>query len=109
MSIADSAMAARAASMIARWGGPAQLLRGGVLRPCTAARLEYNPRASGLNLEGAEVYLVSSPLAIEPHHELDQLIKGGKRFAIVLPVQGPKPEETFMFYRLTVVYQAAYP
>lgn len=109
MSIADDAMAARAADMIARWGGPCQLLRDGVLRDCTAAVLDYTPRGEGLALRGTKRALIAAPMAIEPHHEHDEFIQNGKRYAIVQPVKGPRPSTSVIYYDAELAYRAAYP
>lgn len=109
MSIADAAMAGRAGAIIARWGIPAQLLRGTTLRPCKAAILGHSPRARGLAMEGAEQVLIAAPLAIEPDHEQDFLIFKGKKYAIVSPVKGPRPGGDAIYYDADVVYNSAYP
>jgi hypothetical protein len=109
MSIADDSMALRAKSLIERWGGPAQLLRGGVLRDCTAAVLSYNPRAEKLNLAEAERVYIAGPLDVPPDHEQDVFIKGGKKYSIVSPVKGPRPNDTPIFFDLDVLYVSAYP
>lgn len=109
MSIADETMAARAASMIARWGKPAKLLRGGVLRDCVVARLEYNPRAKGLELEGAERALIAAPLDVPPDHEQDHLIMNGREYSIPLPVKGPRPGDVVIYYDAVILDENSYP
>lgn len=114
MTIADDVMAARAADHIARWGGPAKLLRNGTtLRDCTAAFLDYNPRGEGLGLREAARLLIAAPLAIPPDHEVDEVIltEGGRtaRYAIVAPVKGPRPGGIAVYFDCDIVYRAAYP
>lgn len=109
MTIADEAMAGRCAAMIARWGRPAQLLRGTELRDCVAAVLDYTPHAAQMALEGSKQALLAAPLAVEPDHEKDELIFNGKKYAIVAPVKGPRPADIPIYYDLSVIYRSAYP
>lgn len=109
MGIDHDGMARRAGSMIARWGKPAKLLRGGVLRDCVAAVLDYNPRARGLALEGAERALIAAPLAIPPDHEQDKLVHGEKLYQIPTPVKGPRPGDVVVFFDADIIYERAYP
>lgn len=109
MGIADDVMAARAGSMIQRWGGAAQLLRDGELRSCVAATLDYNPRASQLNMQDLERALIAAPLTVAPHHQRDFLIKNGRKYRIVAPVKGPRPGERTIYYDLDIVYTGPYP
>jgi hypothetical protein len=103
-------MAARAASMIERWGGPAQLLRNGTtLRDCTAAVLDFTPHGEGLGLRGTKRALIAAPLAIPPDHEQDELIHNGERYAIVQPVKGPRPAVSVIYYDAELAYRATYP
>jgi hypothetical protein len=104
MTIADDAMAARAGAVIARWGGPAQLVRNGVARDCIAGVLDYKPGPKNLRNEEAETVLVKAPVSPAPDHEQDELVKGGQRFAIVAPIKGPRPGGTVIFYWLECVY-----
>lgn len=109
MTIADEAMAARAGAMVERWGGPAHLLRAGVMRTCIAAVLDYNPRANRLNLDGAERCLLdASTITIPPDHELDHLVKDGLEYRIVAPVKGPRPGGVVIYYDLDVLYMGEY-
>jgi hypothetical protein len=109
MGIDHDGMAKRAGAMIARWGKPAQLLRGGTLRPCVAAVLDYNPRARGLGLEGAERALIAAPLAIPPDFEQDKFVKNSKLYQIPTPVKGPRPGDVAVFYDADIVYEKPYP
>lgn len=109
MTIADDAMASRAGAIISRYGKPAQLLRDGVVRDCTAAILGHSPRARALQLEAAEQMLIAAPLAVEPDHELDKVVFGTKLFAIVAPVKGPRPADIAIYYDLDVVHEGTYP
>lgn len=109
MSISDT-MAGGAAFIIERWGGPAYLFRedDGVARECIAAKLEHNPRARSLALEGAERFLLAAPLEIEPDHELDKLVVGSKMYQIVNPVKGPQPADVPIYFDLDVVYDRTF-
>lgn len=109
MGIDHAALQGSAGDMIARWGGPAQLLRGADLRPCIAAVLDYTPRGQQLILEGAERLLILAPLTIPPDHEQDKVVKAGKLYSIVQPVKGPRPADIAIYYDCLIVYEAAYP
>lgn len=105
MSIANEGMAARAGSLIERWGGPAYLLRGAELRPCVAAFLQNTPRARGLNLEGWEQVLIAAPLDIPPDHEQDKFVTvDGRLYDFVAPIKGPRPAVTTIYFDASVVF-----
>lgn len=105
MSIADALMQASAANLIRRWGSLGYLLRGVVARPVTVAILDYNPRARGLALEGAERAIITADIDTPPDFEQDKLWHGGRLFQIPTPVKGPRPGDTVIYYDADIVFE----
>lgn len=110
MTIADEAMQSDAGDMIARWGGPGYLLNdNNEARPITVAILDYNPRARGLALEGAERAIISAVgLDEPPDYEHDKLWHGGKLYQIPTPVKGPRPGGIVMYHDADIVYESVF-
>lgn len=88
--------------MIVRWGGGAKLgklNRAGTTRPCTIARMEYKPTERGLYADGSNKFAVSAyDLTVGPDHELDVIQFKGRNYRIIMPVAGPRPDGTVVFY-----------
>jgi hypothetical protein len=93
--------------MIQRWGGIGYLVRGGVQRAATMARMEYSPKERGLYLDGSSRLRISViGLATPPDHEQDQIIYKGETYNIILPVEGPRVTGVFIFYDCNSMYVA---
>ena len=95
--------------MIARWGGVGQLVRSGVSRNATMARMDYTPRERDSLAIDAEtrIRISAYKLTTPPHHELDIIVFKGKNYRILLPPTGPSSDgETFAYYDCAVVATA---
>lgn len=90
---------ASAHRMIQRWGGIGYLIRNGVKRVATMARMEYSPRERGLYLDRSSRIRISAiGLAVAPDHEQDTIQYQGEAYKIILPVEGPRVTGVFVFY-----------
>ena len=92
--------------MIARWGGVGQLIRDGVSRPATMARMDYTPKERQSLAIDAETRLRISAkgVTLAPDKELDYISFGGKTFKMLMPPTGPSTDaETFAFWDVPVV------
>jgi hypothetical protein len=98
----DALIAQKQASahrMIQRWGGIGYLVRGGVQRAATMARMEYSPKERGLFGDKASRIRISViGLAIAPDHEQDMILYKGEEYNILTPVEGPRPTGVFIYY-----------
>lgn len=85
--------------MIKRWGGIGYLVRAGVQRAATMARMEYSPRERGLYLDKSSRIRISAiGLATPPDHEQDMILYMGEEYKIILPVEGPRVTGVFVYY-----------
>lgn len=85
--------------LILRWGGAGSLIRAGVSRPITCARLEYKASERGLFADSTCIIRISAKgLSIPPQHEQDQVSFNGVLYNIALPVNGPRPNGTVIYY-----------
>lgn len=88
--------------MIARWGGGTNngaLVRNGTKRPATIAMLEYSPKERGLFKDGSvRLYISALNLAVGPDEQLDHVEFRGKKYAILLPPVGPRPNGLLVMY-----------
>lgn len=101
---------ASAHRMIQRWGGIGYLVRAGVQRAATMARLEYSPRERGLFQDKTSNIRISVVgLATPPNHELDTIIYKGESYTILLPVSGPRVTEEFIYYDCNAAFVATAP
>jgi hypothetical protein len=90
---------ASAHRMIQRWGGIGYLIRDGVQRAATMARMEYTPRERGLFGDKASRIRISAiGLAVAPHHELDTILYEGEEYKILDEVTGPRVTNVFVYY-----------
>lgn len=90
--------------MIQRWGGIGYLVRAGVQRAATMARIEYNAQERGLFLDKSSRIRVSViGLAIPPDHEQDRILYKGETYNIMMPPTGPRVTEEFIFYDCNVM------
>lgn len=109
--MSDALIAGRQAAahrMIARWGGIGYLSRSGVTRACTMARMDYKPTERGLYLDKSSRIRVSMiGLAVLPDHEQDQVLYKGERYKILLPPEGPRVTDKFVYIDLNVIYTQA--
>lgn len=100
--MSDALIAGRKASahrMIQRWGGIGYIVRGGVQRAATMARMEYTPRERGLYEDKASRIRVSTiGLAVAPDHEQDTILYKGESYNIITPVEGPRVTGEFVYY-----------
>jgi hypothetical protein len=110
--MSDALIAGRQASahrMIQRWGGVGYLVRSGVQRVATMARMEYTPRERGLYGDKASKIRISTiGLATAPDHELDTIIYKGEEYNIILPVEGPRVTGVFVFYDCPAMFTQNY-
>lgn len=85
--------------MIQRWGGIGYLVRDGVQRVATMARIEYTPRERGLFGDKASRIRISViGLAVMPDFELDTILYKGEAYNILTPVEGPRVTDVFIYY-----------
>jgi hypothetical protein len=100
--MSDALIAGRKASahrMIQRWGGIGYLIRGGVQRAATMARMEYTPKERGLYGDKASRIRISTiGLATPPDHEQDTILYKGELYNILTPVEGPRVTNDFIYY-----------
>lgn len=90
--------------MIQRWGGFGYLVRAGVQRVATMARMEYSPRERGLfGDKAARMRISAVGLSTAPHHELDTILYQGAHYNILTPVEGPRVTDEFVHYDCNVV------
>ena len=92
--------------MIARWGGIGQLVRAGVSRPATMARMDYTPRERASLAIDAETRLRIScvGVTVAPDIDLDYITFGGKTYKMLMAPAGPSPDgQTFAFWDVPVV------
>lgn len=92
--------------MIARWGGVGQLVRNGVSRPATMARMDYTPRErASLQIDAETRLRISSVgVTLAPDHEQDLIVFGGKTFKMLMPPSGPSTDVvTFAYWDVPVV------
>ena len=97
---------ASAHKMIARWGGVGQLVRAGISRPATMARMDYTPKERASLAIDAETRIRISAVGVTlaPDHEQDVIVFGGKTFKMLMPPSGPSTEATiFAFWDVPVV------
>ena len=95
----------KAHNFIARWGGKGLLVRNGVARSATMARLDYTPRERAMFLDGAERFLVSSlDQPVGPEYELDVIQFRGREYRIAMPPTGPKPFDIQIFWDCSVLF-----
>lgn len=95
-----------ATRIIKRWGGPVKgnLVRGGVKRTAWMARLEYKPSERGLYVDGAcRFYVAVEGVTIAPTEGLDYLEYKAKKYRILTPVLGPRPNDTVIFWDCNVI------
>jgi hypothetical protein len=106
--MSDALIAGRQASahrMIQRWGGVGYLIRNGVQRACTMARMEYSPRERGLYADKSSRIRVSMiGLAVLPDHEQDEVIYKGERYKILQLPEGPRVTDVFVYIDLNVMF-----
>jgi hypothetical protein len=96
---------ASAHRMIQRWGGIGYLVRSGVQRVATMARMEYTPKERGLFGDKASKIRISAiGLAVAPDHEQDTIIYKGEEYNILLPVEGPRVTGVFVYYDCNVMF-----
>lgn len=98
--------------MIQRWsgapGGIGYLSRNSVQRAATMARIEYSPKERGLYLDKSSRIRVSAiGLVIAPDHEQDIVIYAGETYKILMPPEGPRMADKFIFYDLNVMFVSA--
>lgn len=92
-------------NLIARWGGAGFLIRDGVKRPATMARLDYKPSERGLYIDGSELIRISAiGLTVEPDFNLDVIQFNGKIYKINIPTTGPRPTGVPIFHDCNVLY-----
>lgn len=90
---------ASAHRMIQRWGGIGYFVRAGAQRAATMARMEYTPKERGLYEDKSSKIRVSVVgLVTPPDHELDVVLYMGEEYKIILPVEGPRVTNEFIFY-----------
>lgn len=92
---------ASATRIIKRWGGPVKgsIVRAGVKRSAWMARLEYKPAERALVIDGACIIRIAvEGVSVEPDQELDYLEYNGKKYRILSPVTGPRPNGTVIFW-----------
>lgn len=106
--VAHISIAGRQASahrMIQRWGGIGYLVRSGVQRAATMARMEYSPKERGLFQDKSSNIRISViGLALAPDHEQDQIIYKGEVYNILLPVSGPRVTGEFIYYDCNSIF-----
>ena len=94
--------------MIVRWGGGAKkgfLIRSQAKRPCTIARMEIKPTERGLYVDGSNKFAISAfDLVTGLDHEQDIIQFKGQLFRIILPVSGPTPDGTVVFWTAITMY-----
>lgn len=91
--------------MIQRWGGIGYLIRNGVQRVATMARMEYAPKERGLFLDkSANIRVSMIGLATIPDYEQDEILYMGERYRILLPVTGPKVTDVFVYCDCNSIY-----
>lgn len=86
--------------LILSWGGGSGfLVREGVKRPATMAIRDYAPRERGNFLDKSVSICISVlPTDPSPDYELDLVEFKGKRYSILLPPGGPRPDGSPVFY-----------
>lgn len=106
--MSDALIAQKQASahrMIQRWGGIGYLVRGGVQRAATMARIEYTPKERGLFDDKTSRIRVSViGLAVPPDHEQDTVLYKGEQSNIIRPVSGPRITDAFIYYDCETVF-----
>lgn len=91
--------------MIQRWGGIGYLIRGADQRAATMARMEYAPKERGLYADlSSRIRISTIGLVVPPDHEQDQILYKGERYRILLPVEGPRVTEEFIYYDCNSIY-----
>ena len=96
--------------MINGAGGAGFLIRAGVKRLITTARIEFKPTERGLYADGSERFFVSAlGLITPPDENLDILEFKGKglttrRYRIIQPPAGPRPNGIVVYYDCICMY-----
>jgi hypothetical protein len=91
--------------MIQRWGGIGYLVRANVQRAATMARLDYTPKERGLFLDGSSRIRISViGLVTPPDFEQDTIIYKGELYKIMMPADGPRATNEFVFYDCNVMF-----
>ena len=87
-------------NLIASWGGGVGYLdRSGVKRSAFMGIGEYNSRERGNFLDKSTRILISVlPTDPSPDYELDVIEFKGKRYNILIPPGGPRPDGSPVFY-----------
>jgi hypothetical protein len=87
-------------NIIKSWGGGiGQLNRDGVKRNATMAIRDYSPRERGAFLDKSVSICISVlPSDPSPDYELDVIEFKGKRYSILLPPGGPRPDGQPVFH-----------
>jgi hypothetical protein len=106
-------MQASAHRLIKHFGGGVEnngaLVRAGVSRLATMARVDYTPKERELFVDGSEKILVSAiGLTVPPDHEQDLVEYKGDRLRIVMPPLGPRPDGTVAYYELICLHQESF-
>lgn len=99
------ALQTSAHNMIVDNGGTGQLVRNGVGRDATMARMEYSPRERGLYADKTARMRVSAiglAQADGPDFERDQITYLGVTYNILLPAEGPRVRNEFIYWDCNV-------
>jgi hypothetical protein len=93
--------------LILRWGGGiGQLNRSGVKRDATMAIRDYAPRERGGFLDKSVSICISVlPSDPSPDYELDVIEFKGKRYTILLPPGGPRPDGLPVFHDCNFMFK----
>lgn len=91
--------------LLTRWGKMGYIVNTetGAKVPAIMARSEYRPQERGLFQDGSERIYVSALASIAPDHESHTLEFNSKHYRILLPVTGPRPDGTVIFYDCNVL------
>lgn len=92
--------------MIADNGGMGEIVRNGVPRDAMMARMEYAPRERGLYQDKTARMRVSAIGLAQvdaPNHELDKIVYLGVHYNILLPVEGPRVRNDFIYWDCNVI------
>lgn len=98
--------------MIARWGGPGQIVNIAdttITRPATIARMDYTPKERASLVIDAETRLRISCVGVTtiPDHNAEFISFRGKNYKMLMPPSGPSPDgATFAFWDVPVVATA---
>lgn len=93
-------------SMIADNGAMGELVRNGIPRNATMARMEYSPRERGLFADKTAKMRISAiglAQADGPNFELDKIVYLGVHYNILLPAEGPRVRNEFIYWDCNVI------